>query len=84
VSLLDQFQLPGRTALVTWAASGIGAAIAVALAEAGADVICHGNTRPAERTAEAIAQLGIVDQLESQGGRIVKKPGVMVLLELLA
>jgi 2-deoxy-D-gluconate 3-dehydrogenase len=58
VPLADQFQLLGRTALVTGASAGIGAAIAVALAEAGADVICHGNTRPAELTCDAIAQLG--------------------------
>jgi 2-deoxy-D-gluconate 3-dehydrogenase len=58
VPLADQFQLLGSTALVTGASAGIGAAIAVALAEAGADVICHGNTRPAELTCDAIAQLG--------------------------
>ncbi|HWA76821.1 MAG TPA: 2-dehydro-3-deoxy-D-gluconate 5-dehydrogenase KduD [Polyangiaceae bacterium] len=52
------FRLDGRSALVTGAATGIGAAIASALAEAGADVACHGNTRPAEATAEAIRGLG--------------------------
>lgn len=56
--LSDQFQLHGKTALVTGASAGIGAAIAIALAEAGADVICHGNTHPAEQTCEAIAKLG--------------------------
>jgi 2-deoxy-D-gluconate 3-dehydrogenase len=58
VSLSDHFQIQGKTALVTGASAGIGAAAAIALAEAGADVICHGNTHPAERTCEAIAQLG--------------------------
>jgi 2-deoxy-D-gluconate 3-dehydrogenase len=37
--ILDQFKLTGKTALVTGAKRGIGKAIAVALAEAGADVI---------------------------------------------
>jgi 2-deoxy-D-gluconate 3-dehydrogenase len=54
----DAFRLDGRAALVTGAATGIGAAIAVALAEAGADVACHGNTRPPDATCEKIAALG--------------------------
>jgi 2-deoxy-D-gluconate 3-dehydrogenase len=54
----EAFRLDGLSALVTGAAAGIGAAIATALAEAGADVACHGNTRPAEATAEAIRRLG--------------------------
>jgi 2-dehydro-3-deoxy-D-gluconate 5-dehydrogenase len=58
VALSDYFQLQGKTALVTGASAGIGAAIAIALAEAGADVICHGNTHPAGQTCEAIAKLG--------------------------
>ena len=36
MGILDQFRLDGKTALVTGAASGLGAAIAIALAEAGA------------------------------------------------
>ena len=50
----DMFRLDGKVALVTGASAGIGAAIAEALAEAGADVACHGNTRPAEATAAAV------------------------------
>lgn len=50
----DLFRLDGKVALVTGASAGIGAAIAEALAEAGADVACHGNTRPAEATAAAV------------------------------
>ena len=37
--VLDQFRLDGKTALVTGCKRGIGKAMAVALAEAGADVI---------------------------------------------
>lgn len=56
--VLDAFKLDGKTALVTGASAGLGAAIAVALAEAGADVVCHGNTRPATETCKNIKKLG--------------------------
>ena len=56
--MLDAFRLDGKVSLVTGASAGLGAAIAVALAEAGADVACHGNTRPPDATCEAIARLG--------------------------
>ena len=39
--ILDKFKLDGKIALVTGSATGIGRAIAVGLAEAGADVACH-------------------------------------------
>jgi 2-dehydro-3-deoxy-D-gluconate 5-dehydrogenase len=58
MGILDRFRLDGKLALVTGAASGIGAAIAVALAEAGANVACHGNRRPASETADRIRSLG--------------------------
>jgi 2-deoxy-D-gluconate 3-dehydrogenase len=53
-SILDLFRLDGKVALVTGAASGLGAAIATALAEAGATVAVHGNRRAATETAESI------------------------------
>jgi 2-deoxy-D-gluconate 3-dehydrogenase len=53
-SILDYFRLDGKVALVTGSASGIGAALATALAQAGAEVALHGNRRPAIETAEAI------------------------------
>jgi 2-dehydro-3-deoxy-D-gluconate 5-dehydrogenase len=55
---LDRFCLDGKVALVTGSASGLGAAIALALAEAGASVACHGNRRPADETSERIRSLG--------------------------
>ncbi len=51
---MDLFRLDGKVALVTGASAGIGAAIAAALAQAGASVACHGNSRPASETADAI------------------------------
>lgn len=54
----NMFRLDGRVALVTGASAGLGAAIALALADAGADVVCHGNTRTPEETSDAITQMG--------------------------
>ncbi|WP_184035765.1 2-dehydro-3-deoxy-D-gluconate 5-dehydrogenase KduD [Sphingomonas endophytica] len=51
------FDLSGRAAIVTGANTGIGQAIAVALAQAGADVACVGRTA-AEETAAQIRALG--------------------------
>jgi 2-deoxy-D-gluconate 3-dehydrogenase len=62
MGMTDRFRLDGKTALVTGAASGLGAAIAVALAEAGAAVACHGNRRPAEQTAFRIRAMGRASQ----------------------
>jgi 2-deoxy-D-gluconate 3-dehydrogenase len=56
--ILDKFKLEGRVALVTGASAGLGAAIAVALAEAGAQVACHGNTRSPAATCETIERAG--------------------------
>jgi 2-dehydro-3-deoxy-D-gluconate 5-dehydrogenase len=58
MGILDRFRLEGKLALVTGSAGGLGAAIAIALAEAGACVACHGNRRPSDATAEKISSLG--------------------------
>jgi 2-deoxy-D-gluconate 3-dehydrogenase len=39
VSFLNMFSLEGRTAVITGGTRGIGAAMAIALAEAGSDII---------------------------------------------
>lgn len=44
MSILDKFKLDGKTALVTGCKSGIGKAIALALAEAGADILGVSST----------------------------------------
>lgn len=56
--ILDTFDLDGAAALVTGSSAGLGAAIAVALAEAGADVAVHGNTRSPEETRAAVEGAG--------------------------
>jgi len=56
--ILDNFKLDGKIALVTGASSGLGQAIAIALAEAGADVAAHCHTAgKADETCEEIQKL---------------------------
>lgn len=59
MSILEKFSLRGKNALVTGSAKGIGRSIAVALAEAGADVACHARTAGnANETVAAVNRLG--------------------------
>ena len=53
-NILDSFRLDNKVALITGAATGIGASIAEAFSQAGATVAVHGNRRAATETAEAI------------------------------
>jgi 2-deoxy-D-gluconate 3-dehydrogenase len=57
--ILDRFSLAGKSALVTGASRGLGQRIAIALAEAGADVACHSRDEGGAADAiEAVTALG--------------------------
>ncbi|KRE41173.1 2-dehydro-3-deoxy-D-gluconate 5-dehydrogenase KduD [Paenibacillus sp. Soil522] len=55
---MSLFDLTGKTAVVTGAGRGLGEAIALGLAQAGADVALVTNRTPAEKTADAVRALG--------------------------
>jgi len=57
-AILDRFRLDGHTALVTGASRGLGQAIALALAEAGADVVFHVQPGIGEDVGSQIQALG--------------------------
>lgn len=56
--ILDLFSLKGKNALVTGSQRGLGAGIALALAEAGANVACHGSTQKSDGICDQIRALG--------------------------
>ena len=68
MSILDRFSLGGRVAVVSGPGQGIGRAIALAMAEAGADVVLAGINveNPAASEAELAEAVG---QIEERGRR---------------
>lgn len=57
--ILDKFKLDGKIAFVTGSSTGLGQAMAIGLAEAGADVACHASkSGGARETIEKIDVLG--------------------------
>jgi 7-alpha-hydroxysteroid dehydrogenase len=74
--ILDRFRLVDKVAIVTGAGRGIGAATAVALAEAGADVVVSSRT---EEQLQAVAE-----QVKAAGRRAVVVPADLNDLEAVA
>jgi 2-deoxy-D-gluconate 3-dehydrogenase len=56
--ILDSFRLDGKNALVTGSRTGLGAGIALALAQAGANVACHGQSTGPQEICEQVRALG--------------------------
>jgi len=71
--ILDRFKVDGRVAVVTGAGRGIGAASAIALAEAGADVVLS------SRTADQLDQ--VAKAVEAAGRRAHVVPADLMDLE---
>lgn len=60
MSVLDLFKLEGKTAIVTGGGRGLGAQIATALAEAGANVVlCSRKKEACEEMSETLTALGV-------------------------
>lgn len=74
--ILDRFALTGRAAVVTGAGRGIGAAAAVGLAEAGADVVISSRTEDQLRQVAA--------RIEAAGRRAVVVPADLDDLDAVA
>ena len=92
MSVLDLFNLTGQVAIVTGGARGLGRQMALALAEAGADVaICDLLEEDGQRTAAELVALGRrslfgkvdvtrVDEIEAFVGQVVERLGKIDIL----
>ncbi len=57
--VLEKFSLKGKVALVTGSSRGLGAGMAIALAQAGADVAIHGSRAVPELTRQRLSGIGV-------------------------
>ena len=92
MNVLDLFKLTGQVAIVTGGARGLGRQMALALAEAGADVaICDLLAEDGQRTAAELAALGRrslfgkvdvtrVDEIEAFVGQVIERLGKIDIL----
>src|SRR3546814_18561198 len=76
-AMTNPFDLSNRVAIVTGANTGIGQGIALALAEAGADIACVGRT-PAEETVAQTRALGRRAEIVSADLSTIKPVGRVV------
>jgi len=72
------FDLTGKKAIVTGAGRGLGEAIALGLAQAGADVALVTNRTPADKSAAKIAEMGRkAITIQADVGDRTKLPGIV-------
>ena len=69
--ILDKFRLEGKNALVTGSQSGLGAAMAIGLAQAGANVVVHGSKDRGSSDTEMDQVCAAVDAVGRKAVRAV-------------
>ena len=78
----DPFRLDGKTALVTGANTGIGQAVAIGLARAGAEVIVAARSSPAATLDLIAAEGGRARPLDLRSTTRPKPPGLLAAAPL--
>jgi NAD(P)-dependent dehydrogenase (short-subunit alcohol dehydrogenase family) len=86
--VLDTFRLDGKVAVVTGGGRGIGAAVAVALREAGAEVVIASRSEgvitdvtDVESVRAMVAEIGPIDVLVNNAGVCFHRPALEVPVE---
>jgi 2-deoxy-D-gluconate 3-dehydrogenase len=59
MAILDLFSLKGKNALITGSSQGLGAGMAIAFAQAGANVTLHGRNSVADSTVDEVRKTGV-------------------------